>query len=112
MNKFIRPICFALLIAMLQPVLAQIGGGVGGRRVQGQGISYAPEPQVFAVLSVDAQDRTVELRATDGRTGVVLVGQSVYDLSKLKAGSKIKVDFVVPDKPDSPLRAASIWPAD
>ena len=80
MSRFIRPICFGLLVATLaQPVWAQIGGG-GGRRVQGQGISYAPEPQVFAVLSVDAQDRTIELRAADGRTGLVLVGASVYDL--------------------------------
>ena len=113
MKGFIRPICVGLLIAtLLQPVLAQIGGGIGGRRVQGQGISYAPEPQVFAVLSVDAQDRTVELRAENGRTGLVLVGASVYDLSRLKAGSRIRVDFVVPTEKDPQLRAASIWPVD
>src|SRR5580765_650158 len=81
MKKFIRPICFGLLTAaLLQPVLAQVGagGGIGGRRVQGQGIDY--------------------------------VGESVYDLSKLKAGDKIRVDFVVPDESNSELRAASIWP--
>ena len=111
MKRFIRPICVGLLIAtLLQPVLAQIGGGIGGRRTQGQGISYAPGPQVFAVLSVDAQDRTLQLRAADGRTGFVLVGESVFDLSKLKAGDKVRVDFVVPTEKDSELRAASIWP--
>ena len=99
-----------LIATLLQPALAQIGGGVGGRRVQGQGISYAPGPQVYAVLSVDAQDRTVQLRAADGRTGFVLVGESVYDLSKLKAGDKVRVDFVVPTEKEPELRAASIWP--
>jgi hypothetical protein len=34
----------------------------------------------------------------------------VYDLSKLKPGDKIRVDFVVPDESNSELRAASIWP--
>jgi len=112
MKKFIRPICFGLLAAaLLQPVLAQVGaGGGGGRRMQGQGINYAPQPEVYAVLSVDLQDRVVQLRAADGRTGFVFVGESVYDLSKLKAGDRIKVDFVVPGESDSELRAASIWP--
>jgi hypothetical protein len=113
MKKFIRPICFGLLIAAaLQPVLAQVGagGGGGGRRVQGQGINYAPQAEVYAVLSIDLQDRTVQLRATDGRTGFVHVGESVYDLSKLKAGDRIKVDFVVPDESNNELQAASIWP--
>ena len=113
MKKFIRPICFGLLAAaLLQPVLAQVGagGGVGGRRMQGQGINYAPQTEVYAVLSVDLQDRVVQLRAADGRTGFVFVGESVYDLSKLKAGDRIKVDFVVPGESDSELRATSIWP--
>ena len=113
MKKFMRPICFGLLTAMLlQPVLAQVGagGGVGGRRVQGQGINYAPQSEVYAVFAIDLQDRTVQLRAADGRTGTVYVGESVYDLSKLKAGDKIRVDFVVPDGSNSELRAASIWP--
>ena len=63
------------------------------------------------MLSVDADARTVQLRAADGRTGVVQVGASVYDLAKLKAGDKVQVDFVVPDEKNPQLRAASIWPA-
>jgi hypothetical protein len=63
------------------------------------------------VLAVDAEGRTVRLRAANGRTGVVQVGESVYDLSKVKAGDRIKVDFVVPDEKNPQLRAASIWPA-
>jgi len=113
MKKFIRPICFGLLTAMLlQPVVAQVGagGGVGGRRAQGQGINYAPQSEVYAVLAIDVQDRTLQLRAADGRTGTVYVGESVYDLSKLKAGDKVRVDFVVSDGSNRDLRAASIWP--
>ena len=71
MKKFIRPICLALLTAvLLQPVLAQVGagGGVGGRRVQGQGINYAPQSEVYAILAIDLQDRTVRCaRPTGGR---------------------------------------------
>jgi hypothetical protein len=104
-----------LASALAAPVLGQIGGsgrpGPGRRNVDGQGINYAPEPAVYSVLSVDADARTVELRAENGRTGTVQVGPSVYDLSKIKSGDKIKVDFVIPDEKNPQLRAAQIWPA-
>ena len=101
-----------LAAALLQPVLAQVGagGGIGGRRVQGQGINYSPQPEVYAVLSVDAGDRTVQLRAADGRTGFVHVGESVYDLAKLKAGDKVRVDFISPGPSHKGLKAAAIYP--
>ena len=117
MRAFTRRVSFGVLAAaLLSPALAQVGGGgarpgAGRRNVDGQGINYAPEPAVYAVLSVDADNKTVELRAANGRTGVVQVGPSVYDLSKLKAGDKIKVDFVMPDEKNKELRAAAIWPA-
>ena len=56
MKQFIRPICFGLLsAALLQTAQAQVGagGGIGGRRMQGEGINYAPQPEVYAVLLVD-----------------------------------------------------------
>lgn len=117
MKTFTRRVSLgALLAAALPPALAQIGGGVGGgiggRRNEGGTINYAPGPAVYDVLAVDADAKTVRLRAASGRTGVVQVGDSVYDLSKLKAGDRIKVDFVVPDEKNPQLRAASIWPAD
>ena len=87
------------------------GGGIPRRNVEGQGMNYAPEPAVYSVLAVDAEARTVQLRAADGRTGVVQVGASVYDLAKIKPGDKIKVDFVLPDEKNPQLRAAAIWPA-
>ena len=126
MRTLTRRLSLAMLAAaIVPPVLAQGGGGNAGggglrpgggvgpprRNVDGQGINYAPEPAVYSVLSVDADARTVQLRAANGRTGVVEVGPSVYDLSKVKAGDKLKVDFVVPDEKNPQLRAAAIWPA-
>ena len=116
MRTLTRRASLAMLAAALAtPVLAQVGAGgrpgAGRRNVDGQGINYAPEAAVYSVLSVDTDARTVELRAENGRTGFVQVGTSVYDLSKIKAGDKIKVDFVVPDEKNKELRAAAIWPA-
>jgi len=92
-----------LLAAMLlQPSFAQ--------RMTGGGLNYAPSPAVYVVISVDADARTVQLRAADGRTGNVHVAEDVYDLSTLTPGDKIRVDFVVPDGTKKQLRAASVWP--
>lgn len=113
MKTLVERICFGLLAAMLaQPVLAQrVGAGAGtGQRMQGGTINYAPQPAVYAVDAVDTAARTVRLRAEDGRTGFVQVAPGVYDLSKLKPGDKVRVDFVVPDAANGTLRAASIWP--
>ena len=60
-------------------------------------------------ISVDRNDRTVQLRAADGRTGNVYVDEAIFDVSTLKAGDKIRVDFVVPDATNNGLRAASVW---
>lgn len=102
MSTLIRRVCVGLLAAMLlQPLFAQ--------RMVGGGLNYAPKPAVYAVISVDADARTVQLRAEDGRTGGVYVAEAVYDVSTLKAGDRIRVDFVVPDEANKGLRAASVW---
>jgi hypothetical protein len=59
---------------------------------------------------MNAKARTIALRAADGRTGVVNVGEAVYDLSKLKAGDKVRVDFIAPDTRSSKLSEALIRP--
>jgi hypothetical protein len=113
MRALLRPICLGLLAATLWlPALAQraAGGDGGGQRTQGGGINYAPQPAVYSVTFVDSDARMVRLRAADGRTGVVHVADGVYDLSKLQAGDKIRVDFMVPDSKTSKLSAAAIWP--
>ncbi len=74
--------------------------------------SYAPmTSSVFEVLSVRTSDRTVRLKGQDGRSADVHVDHHVYDLSKLKVGDKVKVDFFQPDEGDKAMRAAGIWPA-
>jgi hypothetical protein len=104
MSTLNKRVCVGLLAAMLlQPVFSQ--------RMVGGGLNYAPRPAVYAVLSVDPDERTVLLRAADGRTGTVYVAQEVYDLSTLKPGDKIQVNFVVPDATNKRLSAASVWPA-
>ena len=114
MRTLISLICCGLLAAMLlQPAFAQRGGAGegGGQRMQGGGINYAPQPAVYSVVSVNSYSRTVRMRAADGRTGDVYVGDGIYDLSKLKSGDRIRVDFVAPDAAnDKKLSAASIWP--
>ncbi len=104
MSPLRKRICVGLLAALLAaPSVAQ--------RMVGGGLNYAPKPAVYVVVAVDADARTVQLRRiADGRTGSVAVAAEVYDVSTLKAGDKIRVDFVVPDAANKSLRAASVWP--
>jgi hypothetical protein len=81
--------------------------------VLAQGINNASPPAIYSVISIDPDNRTVHLRSMDGRTGYVHVPEDVYDLSKLKPGAKIRVDFVAPDGTgNNKLSAASVWPVD
>jgi hypothetical protein len=99
-----------LAVAALPPAMAQRADGGEGRRMQGGGINRAPMPQVFEVVSVDSYSRTVTIRASDGATGDVHVPEGVYDLSKLKPGEKIQVNFLVQDSNNQKPAAANIWP--
>ena len=96
---------------------AQRAGGNRGDRVRPvESIpaveSFAPmTTSVFEVLSVRASDRVMRVRGMDGKTADVQVQEYVYDLSKLKAGDKVKVDFFQPDEGNTRLRAAGVWPA-
>ncbi len=114
MKKAFKVFCVALIIASLQQVAFAQRPGKGDvpiRRNQSGGINYAPLPGIFVVVSVDSYSRNVRLRAGDGTTADVQVAEGVYDLSKIKAGDRIQVDFLQKDGPDDPLSAATIWPA-
>jgi len=65
---------------------------------------------IFEIIAVQAAERVLRLRASDGKTVEVLVAEHVYDLSKLKAGDKLKVDFFQPDEENPEISAAGIWP--
>ena len=103
MGALDRRACLGLLMALpWQPSLAQ--------RMVGGGLNYAPVPAVYAVVSINKDTRMVRLRAVDGRTGDVFFPEGVFDLSTLKSGDQIRVDFVKPEKEDKGLKAASAWP--
>ena len=75
--------------------------------------SYAPAAAgIFEVVSVQESERVVRLRASDGKALDVSVAEHVYDLSKLKAGDKLKVDFFQPDEANPKVSAAGIWPVE
>lgn len=97
-------------LSISQYASAQREGGAGGRRMQGGGINWAPAPGVFSVVSIDSYNRLVRMRSQDGTSGDVYVGGDIYDLSKLKVGDKIQVNFVIPDAMNPKLAAANIWP--
>ncbi len=86
-------------------------GGIGPRPgMRNQGGGGGQEPGVYQVVSVDTYARTVQLRGADGSTASVKVPGDVYDVSKLKSGDRIQVNFYVPDSMNPGLRAAGIWP--
>ena len=103
MRTLDRRACIGLLAALSSPAL------LAKRRVAG-GLNYSSVPAVYAVVSMNREARKVRLRAADGRTGDVFVPDGVFDLTTLKAGDQIRVDFVAPDKAKQGLTAASVWP--
>lgn len=120
MNRQRTALLCAMLIGATFAMTAdaqRVGGGNRGDRVRPPEPipaveSYAPmTSSVFEVLSVRSSDRVVRLRGKDGKTADVQVQDHVYDVSKLKAGDKVRVDFFQPDEGDTRLRAAGVWPA-
>jgi hypothetical protein len=111
MKQTIAAVLLGLLSASIQhQALAEGTGDGGGHRMQGGGINVAPRPAVYEVLSINPSSRTVRLRAADGRTAEVFVGEDIYDIAKLKQGDRIQVDFVKRDQTGGKLKAASVWP--
>jgi hypothetical protein len=51
----------------------------------------------------------VQLRDDGGRTADVYVDPDIYDLSELRPGDEVMVDFFVPDGSNDRLEAAGIW---
>ena len=103
MRKVNRRVLIGVLAVLpWQPLFAQ--------RMVGGGLNWAPVPAVYDVVSLNREARMVRLRAADGRTGDVFFPEGVFDLSTLKSGDQIRVDFVAPDKAKKGLTAASAWP--
>lgn len=101
-------LCAAALVAVALQAVAQ--DDPWAHRNQSGSINYAPRPGVFVVVEVDDYESTVTLRARNGVTADVVVDDRVYDVSRLKPGDRIQVDFLVPDDGEERLAAATIWP--
>ena len=98
----------ATLVALIlsAPLQAQMRD-----RNQGGGVNLAPSDPVLQVVSVDSYSRVVKMRDANGKTLDVQVGEGIYDLSKLKIGDKVQVNFLEPDGLGSnKVKAANIWP--
>lgn len=110
--------CFLLATAAPGSAGAQSVGGIRSDRGPRPGTIPAVENYVpmaigaLEVLSVRPADRVIRLRDKEGKSADVHVQEHVYDLSKLKAGDKVKVDFFRPVDGDTQLRAAGVWPAE
>lgn len=111
-----RPLFLFLAVVVLafgSAVQAQRVGGVGDRpgiRNPAGGVNQGQPPGEYVVDSVDNYARMVRLRAADGSTSDVFVPDGVYDVSKLKGGDRVQVNFLEPDGQGSKLSAGNIWP--
>ena len=99
-----------ILSAPLQAQMRDSGEGARNRN-QGGGVNLAPSDPVRQVVSIDSYGRVVKMRDANGKTFDVQVGEGIYDLSKLKIGEKVQVNFLEPDGLGShKVKAANIWP--
>jgi hypothetical protein len=121
-----RPIHSAIVGALVATVAlgsaqAQSVGGIRserGDRMLRPGTIPAEERQapmaigVHEIVSVRAADGVMRLRDKEGKEADVHVQPHIYDLSKLKPGDKVKVDFFQPTQGDPRVRAAGVWPVE
>lgn len=111
-------VCALVATAALGSAQAQSVGGIRGERVLRPRAIPAEERQapmaigVHEVVSVRAADGVMRLRDKEGKEADVHVQPHIYDLSKLKPGEKVKVDFFQPTQGDPRVRAAGVWPAE
>ena len=109
MKTLITLVSVALLaLTLASTAIAQKREGLP--RNQTGGVATTPANGIFKIVSVDSYARIVQMQGPDGATADVYVGDGIYDLSKLSAGDRVRVNFLVPDGLGKKLSAASIWP--
>ena len=87
------------------------GGPMGPGRFPrvSDGVIRTQPPGVFVVRAVNERDNVLQLADAEGRTGNVYVRPEIFDLSELKPGDQIVVDFIVPADSNARLEAAGVW---
>jgi len=90
---------------------SRLGGppGPGHFPRASEGINRAQPPAVYVVRAVNDRDNIVRLSDGEGRTEEVHVRPHVFDVSELKPGDEIVVDFVMPHGSGSRFEAAHLW---
>lgn len=73
------------------------------------GVNRSQLPGVYIVRAVDDRENTVQLSDGEGRTENVYVGPHTFDVSELRIGDEVVVDFVTPHGRGSRLEAAHLW---
>lgn len=71
--------------------------------------SAAALPGTFTVVSVNRMQNMLKLRDDGGRNADVFVRPDLYDLSTLKPGDEVAIDFLVPDGGETRLAAGAIF---
>lgn len=86
-------------------------GPIGAGRFPGlyDGVNRVELPGVYVVRAVNERDNLVQLGDSEGRTADVLVDPHVFELSDLKPGDELVVDFLAPEGNNAPLRAGGMW---
>lgn len=74
------------------------------------GVNRAQSPGIYVVRAVNDRDNIVQLSDADGRVESVYVRPEAFDISDLKLGDEVVVDFVVQSGSGSRLEAANLWP--
>ena len=87
------------------------GGPIGPGRFPRltDGVIRVQPPGVFVVRAVIDRDNVLQLSDADGRSGSVYVDPDLFDVSELKPGDEIVVDFFVPADSSARLEAAGVW---
>jgi hypothetical protein len=95
--------------AQRPPRVGRPGQPLRPGRFYESGMNYAPAAGVFKVDKVDTRENILRLSDGDGRSADVYVNPRMFDLSTLKPGDQVAVDFFVPGDNDDRIEAASIF---
>ena len=91
------------------PIARPIHPGLVGRFSMRDGVASGAMPGTYTVVTVDKDDETLQLRDTDGMTGLVHVDGDMFDFDEVKAGDEVQVDFKVQEPGVKRFEAGGIW---